>query len=93
MAKELGVQLLNEVKHLVNDHDLHALTRIRELLDLGADPKKIILGESAHDLVSKHNKDGRFNAVIEEFDAFKSVSLREKDSIDEGMHLREGEED
>ena len=91
MPKELGVQLLNEVKHLVNDHDLHALTRIRELLQLGADPKKNILGESSYEFISKHNKDGRFNAVIEEFDSTKSASPRENDSIEEGMHLREGE--
>jgi hypothetical protein len=93
MAKELGVQLLNEVKHLVNEHDLHALTRIKELLELGADPKKEVLGENSYEFILKHNKDGRFNAVVEEFDSLKSVSLREKDSIDEGMHLREGEED
>lgn len=91
MPKELGVQLLNEVKHLVNDHDLHALTRIRELLQLGADPKKNILGESSYEFILKHNKDGRFNAVIEEFDSNKSASSRENDSIEEGMHLREGE--
>lgn len=91
MPKDVVIQLIYEVKHLVRDHDYHALSRIRELLKLGADPKKVVLGESAFEIIAENNKDGRYNAVVEEFEVFKKSSNREEDSIDEGMHLTKEE--
>ena len=89
MPKDLTLQLIYEVKHLVGDHDYNALARIRELLELGALPTRIILGESASNIVKVNNSDGRYNAILEEFDKYSKS--REQDSVDEGMHLTKEE--
>lgn len=85
--------LMEKIKGVLFEHKILDLTKVKELLDDGANPKVIVFGEkkSAYDLVKDNNETGEFNALIEEFDQHVKNDLREADSVDEGMHLTDDE--
>ena len=42
-------------------------------------------------MVKQNNKNGEYNALIEEFDHFMQYDLRESDSVEEGMPVTDEE--
>jgi hypothetical protein len=91
--KEFNTLLYETIKTIVVEKTHVDLRAIKELLDSGANPKakskKANL--SAYDIVSQHNQDGKYNALIEIFDEHLSENPREMDSVEEGMHLKSEE--